>query len=621
MTKSKWMSAAALAALLTTATACDDWGRKDPPAGNQVKPTLENVAAFDFEAEEGIDPMVFKAVANPGGSTPEIVADETKGNVIRLDNGYLSLSNPLNNVVLQEAASFTFWMMQPVVADTDEEGNETARPQNLAGPLLTFENATANGRFSINANGGFVYQAPDGEWTENDPATVTTGYLTPGDWHYVAVIVNNDGYEWWVDGDRKVSKDLAGFDCSKIVKFINNVPVMTIGSSDNDGLWLADDIKVYRNTVTAKEIARPNLGNGAPGGPGGVDLTTFEYVVGDPIYNVGSPDCSAAWWTEFSNYYRIPSGASMNFRFVNHTSGGGNWNNWNLCVSTDVDRGGDGYTEYFVIRSDLYGWGESYNGDNWSNEGYGDWDKFRVDMEGAIVNVTLTRTDSRVDVKAVATAKDGTVYVENFFAECGDAADVVRAFFIVDGSYLEFDKDNCYPFWPVDVATANIGQPDCSSAWWVDFSDYFSIPANMSLQLNFTNHTSGGGNWNNWNLCVCTDADRGGDGYSEYFVIRSDLYGWGESYNGDNWSNEGYGDWDKFRVDMEGADVTILIKRNGATVNVEATAVCSDGTKYIERFNAQCGDGSELVRAFLIVDGSYLNMKAADCRLFTPAYK
>ena len=280
MTKSKWMSAAALAALLTTATACDDWGRKDPPAGNQVKPTLENVATYDFEAEEGIDPMVFKAVANPGGTMPEIVEDEIKGKVLRLNNGYLTLSNPLNQVELQEAASFTFWMRQPSVTLTDEEGNETLIAQDITGSLLAFENESGNASLSFNPNGGIVYHAPDGDWVENDPAVATTGYLTPGVWHYVALSLKNKGYELWVDGDRKVDKTISDFDCSKLVKLANNVSVMKVGGADNSGLWLIDDLKVYRNALTSKETARPNLGGGThPGGPSTPTTTPIE-----PIY-------------------------------------------------------------------------------------------------------------------------------------------------------------------------------------------------------------------------------------------------------------------------------------------------------------------------------------------------
>lgn len=618
MNVEKWISAAALAMILTATTACDDWGRQDPIAGNQVNPTLENVAAYDFEAEEGLDLSLFRLHANPGGSEPQVADDDIKGKVLMLDGGYVSLGNPFSKVVLQNAASFTFWMKQPLFAATAEDGSETTLPLDASSTLLAFVNDSGNGSLSINANGGINYNAADGMWTENDPETVKTGYLTPGEWHFVAVVLADNGYEWWVDGERKVAKEVVGFDCSKLVKFANNVSTFKIGDENNTTPWMIDDLKVYRNRLTAKETTRPNLGGGSAGG---VDLSTFEYLVGEPVFNIGSPDCTAPWWTEFSNYYRIPSNTTMNFRFVNHTSGGGNWNNWNLCLCTDADRGADGYAEYIVIRSDLYGWGESYDGGNWTSEGYGDWDKFRVDMEGAIVNVKVVREDTKATITAIATCPDGTVYKESIFAECGNANDVVRAFFIVDGSYLEFDKNGCFASWSVPVTSAAIGAEDCSAPWWTEFSDYFSIPKGLGLHLGFQNFTSGGGNWNNWNLCVCTDAERGADGYAEYFVIRSDLYGWGESYDGGNWSNEGYGDWDKFRVDMNGAYVDLSILRDNETANVEAKASCSDGTVYIERFHGATGNANDQIRAFLIVDGSHLKMNTSDCYLYIPVYK
>ena len=58
-------------------------GKTGSPAGNQVTATLENVAAYDFEAEEGFDPMVYRLTANPGGQAPQIVEDEIKGKVLR----------------------------------------------------------------------------------------------------------------------------------------------------------------------------------------------------------------------------------------------------------------------------------------------------------------------------------------------------------------------------------------------------------------------------------------------------------------------------------------------------------------------------------------------------------
>lgn len=261
MKTEKWMPTAAFAALLTMTASCDDWGKQDPPAGNQVVPTLENVAAYDFEAEEGLDPS-WQLIANPGGNAPRVIEDDTEGKggkMLEINGGYASLPNPLNKVVCQEAVSLTFWLYQE--APAEEEG-ETPAEQDLSSPLISFVNETGNGRFYINANGGMVYDAADGEWTENDPATVKTGYLKPGEWHYVALMVDKDGYDYWVDGDRKVSKPVINFDCSRIVRLANNVKTMTIGAPETQSRWLVDDLKVYRNRITEKETKRPAIGGG-----------------------------------------------------------------------------------------------------------------------------------------------------------------------------------------------------------------------------------------------------------------------------------------------------------------------------------------------------------------------
>ena len=194
-------------------------------------------------------------------------------------------------------------------------------------------------------------------------------------------------------------------------------------------------------------------------------------------------------------------------------------------------------------------------------------------MEGAEVVVTVSRTGSTVVVDAVATSPNQTVYHEKFTTTCGDGSQVIRAFFVMDGSWIQFDSNETSVLSPVDVSTLEIGTSDCSAAWWTSFSDYFKIPAGQSLHLGFENHTSGVGNWNNWNLCVSTDDERGGGDYAEYFVVRSDLFGWGDSYGSGTWTSEGYDDWDAFRANMEGANVSIDIIRDGADVTVDEVIV------------------------------------------------
>ncbi len=627
--KAEFKSSLLIAVMVLLFSSCsNDWGHTDPPAGNQVYPTMEKLVTYAFDSDEELDPLVFNLKSYPEGQLPAIVEDEIAASpVLSLDGGYVRMVNPWTLKESQTAASMTFWMKQvrKPVADTeaqaDGDGEVQLEPQDISSPLFHWENENATSTLDFSANGWWKYKGVDGSWEVNNPAEFATGYIAPDEWHYVALVVRDDSYGIYVDGEKKVDAPASG-DISNVVKFIANAPYFFINyGADTHTSFMIEDLTIYRNSISAKEIAKPKKGNiGGGGSVGGIDYATFEYVPDNATYEVGTPDCSAGWWTSFSNYYRIPANTHMRFKFINHTSGGGNWNNWNLCVCTDDERGGAGYSEYFVIRSDLYGWGGAYNGDNWSNTGYGDWDKFRQDMEGAEVIIDLRREGAEVKVTATATAPDGTVYEERFHATCDEGDQIIRAFLIVDASYLEIDKEGCFAYWDVPVTINEIGTPDCSAGWWTTFSDYFTIPSNLSLNLDFINHTSGGGNWNNWNLCVCTDDERGGAGYSEYFVIRSDLYGWGGAYNGDNWSNTGYGDWDKFRQDMEGASVTIKTCREGEEVKVTATATAVNGTVYEERFHATCNDGDP-IRAFLIVDASYLEMNAGNCYTYKLVYK
>ena len=284
MKTEKLLLSAAFAVLLTSTTACEEWGKQDPPAANQTYPRLENVAAYDFESEDGIDPA-WRLTANPGGTQPQILDDETgikTGKVLEINSGYVTLANPLNAVECQKAVSFTFWIYQPVVVNADEEGNEVTVPQDITSPLLTFENENGTGHFSIGPNANMKYDAADGEWNENDPSQFVTGYMKDGAWHYVALVIDDKGYDLYIDGERKVSKPVLDFDTEKVVKFVNNVPTMTIGSPETNSRWLVDDLKLYRNALTEKEIKRQRLPGEAS--TGGGDEPGAGKTLPDPIY-------------------------------------------------------------------------------------------------------------------------------------------------------------------------------------------------------------------------------------------------------------------------------------------------------------------------------------------------
>lgn len=166
------------------------------------------------------------------------------------------------------------------------------------------------------------------------------------------------------------------------------------------------------------------------------------------------------------------------------------------------------------------------------------------------------------------------------------------------------------------IATALVGAEDNSSGWWTEFSDYFTVSQGKRTVLEFYNHGKGVDNWNNYNVCLAS-GERDSDGYSEFFVLRSDTYGWGNAdYNGAMFKNDypdvdGDGDiWNDFRTLMQGAYTKIEIDYASAgTAFVYTTAIATDGTELRQTYE-QPVTGTSLV-CFLIADGSHMNMVKA----------
>ena len=157
---------------------------------------------------------------------------------------------------------------------------------------------------------------------------------------------------------------------------------------------------------------------------------------------VGPEDNSAAWWTEFSDYFKVPSGRLLHLDFYNYTSGANNWNNWNLCVCED-QRDQENYFEYFVLRSDAYGWGNlDYRAEKISTDydeklGGGDyWPVFRQKMQGARVEMEIDHSKAGMAFVVVTHyAEDGTIFSESY-EQPVSATNDINAFLICDGSHF-----------------------------------------------------------------------------------------------------------------------------------------------------------------------------------------
>lgn len=185
----------------------------------------------------------------------------------------------------------------------------------------------------------------------------------------------------------------------------------------------------------------------------------------------------------------------------------------------------------------------------------------------------------------------------------------------------------------VELSSAEYGEKDNSSAWWTDFSDAVAIPSGKMLTFEFDNYGSGANNWNNWNLCVANSGNREGDSYAEYFVLRSDMYGWGGdleknggyAYDPANISSN-YADvaaeagaedmWAFFREKIEGSHVVMKIQHVAAGYcYVTATMTAKDGTVLIEEYRQTCSPADDIY-AFLVCDGSHFEKMSA---YITPA--
>lgn len=573
-------------------TACTDWGDQDPAAGNQVYPERQVVNTYDFEYSDDKPEFSDMVIHN---EVCEVVNDDYLGsNVLHLNGtGAAKIANPFNNVKLQNGAAITF-AVKVDCADGEE--------MDLKRPIFSFGSDDAQGaRFYFTPNGQLVYTKPGQlqslDLDENDPDTYKTGILTPNEWHFVALQLGQKGYQLYVDGKKSLSgyqpegAAATTFSYQTLLDSIQALPYLYIGTTGDQlgtaeyGSLSVDNVTLIRNQMNEKDWNKVPTGNGG---------STEDEAVYVPV---GPEDCSAAWWSVWSDYFVIPANQTFHTKFINHTSGTENYHNWNLVVANDVDRGAAGYSEYFVLRSDLYGWGNAdYNAANITNEGYGDWEQFKKNMEGATVDMTVERRGAEVYVTAIATCKDGTIYKEMYHQPC--AADGnIRAFLACDHSYLQLNAAETFVGEEYASGSALVGPADCSAAWWTAFSKYYPLNSNISddcpFVIQFVNNNSGSGkNWNNW-LVVCSTADRGGDGYYENFVMRSDAYGWfgaGGNTN-ENTANLDFKitqsfNFDSYVSDMHGAMCYLKFTRSGNSLTMDAKQRKENG-EYMPDFQFQ----------------------------------
>ena len=160
----------------------------------------------------------------------------------------------------------------------------------------------------------------------------------------------------------------------------------------------------------------------------------------------------------------------------------------------------------------------------------------------------------------------------------------------------------------VTPSPVSLGAADCSTAWWTEFTNDLKIPAGETFEFNFTNYSSGAGNWNNY-VVILRKAD-----LAEYAVVRADNYGWGDGYAACTPIGT-QGDWATWLASMNGAKVKLFVTNcNNGTADIQAIVTATDGSVTTQSYlGINTINPSDLNVAFT-VDSSHLKFGTASAR-------
>ena len=153
----------------------------------------------------------------------------------------------------------------------------------------------------------------------------------------------------------------------------------------------------------------------------------------------GAKDFSNGWWQTFSATYTLKAGSQCNFKFYNYTKGEQNWQNWAL-YGCKAFSNGNITTEYFGVRCDNW---DNTTGSNTGCSSNYNWDTFKTDMDGSLVDMTCSLgTNGVFEMKATITTKTGTVYTYTYKKTISARPAQIVLFFVTEAAYIGPDGPN-----------------------------------------------------------------------------------------------------------------------------------------------------------------------------------
>ena len=177
----------------------------------------------------------------------------------------------------------------------------------------------------------------------------------------------------------------------------------------------------------------------------------------EDVYTVGATDFSTGFWAQFSKYYVIPDGKKFHLQFnLNiNPSATNTYKNFAMILTNDVDRGGEGYTEYGAIRYDNQPSGNSEWGDYIDRSCVESTLTFSTDTDAGIEKLggKVTLTVDRSDPNAFTVKMDNGVVTKTYKQKSpidtslnADPSNTnIRIFLVPEGSYLNVLAANVEP--------------------------------------------------------------------------------------------------------------------------------------------------------------------------------
>ncbi len=182
-----------------------------------------------------------------------------------------------------------------------------------------------------------------------------------------------------------------------------------------------------------------------------IDITPDYYPVSQ-LKNV-----SAGWWQNFSTEsYNLQKEGSIKFHFYNYSDEAENWHSW-VLYGASATHGASGYNEYFGVRND------NWDNTSVSNDGCTsdfNWDTFKQDMNGSLVNMTVNYSSAGVfKMTAKILTKEGKEYNYSFSKAINSKPENLVLFFVSEKSYIDGEKaaSGIRDIW--NVSPANLDTP------------------------------------------------------------------------------------------------------------------------------------------------------------------